>query len=544
MTEAKRLMNPDWLWWRDGAIYHIYLRSFADSNGDGLGDLPGLIHRLDYLRGAPDSLGIDAIWLSPCFPSPDKDFGYDVADYTAIDPRYGTLADFDRLIAEAHRRGIRVLLDLVYNHTSDQHAWFLDSRSSRGSAHRDWYVWRDGRRGGPPNNWQSVFGGKAWTWDQATQQYYYHMFLEEQPDLNWRHPDVRRALMDATRFWLDRGVDGFRLDVFNTWYEDAGYQDNPAKIGLRGFDRQRHVYDVDQAEMHTALAEFRALLDAYPERTSVGELFGADPELAASYCSDRALHMVFNFEFTHRRWNPQAFCRSIERAESLMQGEAWPCYVLSNHDLPRHVTRYGGGYPAEVARVAAAVLLTQRGTPFLYYGEEIGLPDVPLRRDQILDPPGRKYWPIYRGRDANRAPLPWDDGPQGGFTSGTPWLPLRSDFPSLNVAAQRRDPRSVWSFYRDLLRLRRETPALRRGAFERASRPSNHGLAYLRSTADQQILVALNFGHTPARLAFEHPLEGGRWSLALAAQPERTARLDAEAIDLDPFQAAIYVRKA
>jgi alpha-glucosidase len=338
-------------------------------------------------------------------------------------------------------------------------------------------------------------------------------------------------------------VDGFRLDVFNAWYEDARYPDNPARLGLRGFDRQRHVYDVDQPEMHTSLAEFRALLDSYPERTSVGELFGQDPKLAAAYCSDRALHMVFNFEFTHRRWDPQAFCASIERAESVMQGEAWPCYVLSNHDLPRHVSRYGGRHPDEVARVAAALLLTQRGTPFVYYGEEIGLPDVRLRRDQLLDPPGRKYWPFYKGRDPNRNPMPWDSGLQGGFTTGAPWLPLRADFAQRNVAAQRSDPRSTWAFYRDLLRLRRESLALRRGSFQRVSRPSHHGLVYLRSTADRQALVALNFRQTPVHLPFEHPVESG-WSLRLAAHPERTAHLASDGIDLGPFQAAVFQRDA
>jgi alpha-glucosidase len=537
------MTSPEWVWWRDGTIYHIYLRSFADGNGDGLGDLPGLISRLDYLNGTPDSLGIDAIWISPCFPSPDKDFGYDVADYTAIDPRYGTLADFDRLIAEAHRRGIRVLLDLVYNHTSDQHPWFLDSRASRTSPHRDWYIWRDARPGGdPPNNWQSVFGGKAWTWDAATRQYYYHMFLREQPDLNWHNPQVRRALMDSTRFWLERGVDGFRLDVFNAWYEDAGYPDNPAKLGLRGFDRQRHIYDVNQTEMHSALAEFRTLLDSYPERASVGEPFGSDPLSAASYCSNRGLHMVFNFEFSGRHWDPQAFCASIEGTERHMGSEAWPCYVLSNHDMSRHVSRYGGRHPAEVARVAAALLLTQRGTPFLYYGEEIGLPDVPLRRDQLVDPPGHKYWPFYKGRDPNRGPMHWDAGPNAGFTTGEPWLPLRSDFPQLNAATQRRDPRSVWSFYRDLLRLRRETPALRRGAFERLSQTSHHGLAYLRSTPEQQVLVALNFRGDPVRLEFQRPVNPSGWSPVLAAHPDRAKDLSASGIALGAFQATVFVR--
>ena len=304
-------------WWQGGVIYHIYLRSFADSDGDGLGDLPGLISRLDHLNGRPDSLGIDAIWLSPCFPSPDRDFGYDVSDYTTIDPRYGTLADFDQLIREAHARGIRVLLDLVFNHTSDQHAWFRESRASRRNPRRDWTVWADPRPGllgrRPPNNWQSAFGGRAWTWDAARQQYYYHRFLPEQPDLNWHNPEVRRALMGAARFWLERGVDGFRLYVFNAWFEDASLRSNPPRLGARGFDRQVHLHDIDQPEMMPALAEFRSLLDAFPGRTSVGELFGQDPVRAASYSGVDRLHMVFNFEFTSSSWRPRGFLDSVTR---------------------------------------------------------------------------------------------------------------------------------------------------------------------------------------------------------------------------------------
>jgi alpha-glucosidase len=294
--------------------------------------------------------------------------------------------------------------------------------------------------------------------------------------------------------------------------------------------------------MHPALAELRRLLDAYPQRASVGELFGEDPELAASYCGDRGLHMVFNFEFTHRRWDPRAFGQAIERVDRSLAADGWPCYVLSNHDLPRHVTRYGGRHPDEVARVAAALLLTQRGTPFVYYGEEIGLPDVPLRRGQIVDPPGRRYWPIYKGRDPNRGPMPWDTGLNAGFTSGFPWLPLRSDHRTLNVDVQRRDPRSVWSFYRDLLRLRRETPALRRGSFQRVSRPSREGLAYLRIAPGGQSLVALNFRASPVRIEFAHPIEPSSWSLALAAHPERAVELSSDAIALGALQAAVFIR--
>jgi len=534
-------------WWQEGIIYHIYLRSFADSDGDGLGDLPGLISRLDHLNGRPDSLGVDAIWISPCFPSPDRDFGYDVADYTAIDPRYGSMDDFDRLIRQAHARGIRVILDLVYNHTSDQHAWFRESRASRRNLRSDWYVWADAKHGllgrRPPNNWQAVFGGQAWTWDETRQQYYYHMFLPEQPDLNWHNPEVRRALMEATCFWLDRGVDGFRLDVFNAWYEDVRLCDNPPRLGLRGFDRQIHQYDVDQPQMLPALAEFRSLLDSYPARTSVGELFGHDPSRAGSYCGPDRLHMVFNFEFSACPWQPERFLRAVTRWEEALSADAWPCYVLSNHDVRRHVTRYGGRHPDEVAKVAAALTLTLRGTPFLYYGEEIGLPDVRLSRRQVLDPPGRRYWPIYPGRDVARAPMPWEAGAGGGFTRGRPWLHLHPSYPQRNVEEQRRDPGSVLSFYRALLRLRREMAVLRRGDFYSLVDAPRDGLVYLRTHGAEAALVALNFRPHPARLATVAPLGAGDWQLALSSLGRPMARLERQAVELGPHEAAIFTAR-
>jgi alpha-glucosidase len=537
---------PDdpYLWWKDGVIYHVYLRSFADNDGDGLGDIAGLIARLDHLNGGDDSLGVDAIWISPCFPSPDRDFGYDVADYVGIDARYGTLADFDRLVAEAHARGIHLLLDLVFNHSSDQHPWFLESRASRENPRRDWYVWRDpkpgrlGRR--PPNNWQSVFGGRAWTWDPVTEQDYYHLFLREQPDLNWHNPEVRQALMDAARFWLERGVDGFRLDVFNAWFEHPDYPDNPPRLGLRGFDRQHHAFDISQPPMMESLAAFRSLLDGYSERTSVGEPFGCDPARASSYCGDDRLHMVFNFEFSDARWDPRAFLRAVQCWEQALSDDAWPCYVLSNHDIRRHVTRYGGRHPDAVAKVAAALLLTLRGTPFLYYGEEIALPDAPLRREHIVDPPGRRYWPLYRGRDPNRAPMPWDASPHGGFTTGEPWIPLHPGFPGRNIAAQRQDPHSVLSFYRDLLRLRRRSPALRRGAFHVLTPAPRRGLAFLRSTSQDAALVALNLRPRPLRLTLDLPPPHASWDRVLSSLSHSTARLAAGEVMLGPLEAAIF----
>jgi alpha-glucosidase len=498
------LMN-DFLWWRDGVIYQIYPRSFADSDGDGLGDLPGIISRLDYLA----DLGIDALWLSPVYPSPDKDFGYDVSDYCDIDPRFGTLAGFDRLVAEAHRRGIRVILDMVMNHTSDQHAWFKESRSSRDNPKRDWYIWRPlsgsspisaengGRRRGVPNNWQASFGGKAWEYDSLTGQYYLHLFTKEQPDVNWRNPEVRKAQLDAFRFWMERGVDGFRLDVFNAYFKHPDLPDNPPKFGLRGFDRQRHIYDIDQLEMTPLLNELRALLDSYPERYAVGETYLATPQKTVSYCGPDKLHAAFSFDFTSAEliypWNPRWIMRQIARREETFNPAGiWPTTVMSNHDLPRAASRYAKGEDDAQAKIAMTLLLTLRGTPFLYYGEEIGMRDIHLRRNEILDPPGKHYWPIYKGRDGCRSPMQWDDTAYAGFSTVKPWLPVNSNYVHRNVLAQRADSDSIFNFTKKLLALRKEIPALRRGDFAPLETPPGL-LAYLRRTEEQSVLVVVNF---------------------------------------------------
>jgi len=533
-------ISPDRPWWKTGVIYHIYVRSFADSNGDGIGDLPGLIGRLDHF--GEDGLAVDAIWLSPIFPSPDTDFGYDIADYCAIDPRYGSLADLDRLIQEAGRRGIRVLLDLAINHTSSRHPWFLESRSAASNPKRDWYVWRPARNGRPPNNWQSVFGGRAWTWDAATRQYYHHLFLPEQPDLNWRNPEVRRALMDVVRFWLDRGVHGFRLDVFNAWYEHPEYPDNPPRLGLRAFDRQAHIHDIDQPEMFEALAELRTILDSHPECMAVGELFGEDPYHAAHYCGDDKLHMVFNFEFTRSPWKPAALLRRVLRWEDALGDSGWPCYVLGNHDLSRIVSRVGRGDPDAHAKLGAALLLTLRGTPFIYYGEEIGMADIRLSRDQILDPPGRRYWPFYEGRDGCRSPMQWDGSTNAGFSTGKPWLPLHPGHPHRNVHCQSRDPASPYSFYRSLLRLRRNSPALLRGDFHPLTIHPRGGLAYLRRAAGEQALIVFNFSNRELGLTFDEPLPEATWRQVLSSASNPSARVLEDRVCLGPLEAAIFLR--
>ena len=505
-----------YLWWRDGVIYQIYPRSFADSNGDGLGDLPGIISRLDYLA----DLGIDALWPSPIYPSPDRDFGYDVSDYCNVDPRYGTLADFDRLVAEAHDRGLHLILDMVMNHTSDQHAWFQESRSARDNPKRDWYIWRN-----QPNNWQASFGGKAWEFDQPTGQYYLHLFTKEQPDVNWRNPAVRQAQLEAFRFWMDRSVDGFRLDVFNAYFKHPDLPDNPPKFGLRAFDRQKHIYDIDQPEMLPLLNELRALLDSYPERYSVGETYQASPQKTVAYCGPDKLHAAFSFDFTSNElsfpWNPGWIKEQIARREQIFnKAGVWPTTVMSNHDLPRAASRYAKGEQDAQARIALALLLTLRGTPFMYYGEEIGMRDIAVRRSEILDPPGRKYWPIYKGRDGCRSPMQWDNGKNAGFSSAKPWLPVHPDYLQRNVAAQAADPDSLFHFTKKLLSLRKTFPALQGGDYNPLESPPGT-LAYLRSMPEQSILVAINFkSRTTEFVALQ-----GKWQLLLSSHEESTGTL-------------------
>jgi alpha-glucosidase len=465
-------------WWREAVFYQIYPRSFQDTDGDGVGDLPGVTQRLDHLRGREDSLGVDAIWLSPFYRSPMADFGYDVSDYRDVDPTFGSLADFDRLLGEAHERGLRVIVDLVPNHTSDQHPWFVASRSSRDDPKRSWYVWADPRRGGgPPNNWLAVFGRRrpAWTLDPRTRQYYLHHFLPEQPDLNWHSEDVRQAIDDVMRFWLDRGVDGFRIDVAHSLVKDPLLRDNPRLFGRR---RQQRDWDLD--DVHEIHRRWRRVLDSYPDRMAVGEVDPRDlRRLVRYYGADDELHMPFNFHFLEQPWRAERFRGVVERWERLLPAHAWPDYTLSNHDRSRAATRYGLGR----ARVAATMLLTLRGTPFIYYGEEIGMIDVPIPASRVVD---------VHDRDPERTPMQWDASPNAGFSAGTPWLPVADDGARVNVAAQRDDPRSLFSFYRRLLAVRRASDALRVGRYRALPSPGGT-YVFAREAENERLYVALNF---------------------------------------------------
>jgi glycosidase len=515
------------LWWRDGVVYQIYPRSFMDASGDGLGDLEGIRSRLDHLAW----LGVDAIWLSPIFPSPMADFGYDVADYCDVDPLFGSLADFDRLLADAHARDIRIILDWVPAHTSVEHPWFRTSRADRDGPKRDWYVWRDpGPDGTPPNNWLSVFGGSAWEWDEATGQFYLHSHLVEQPDLNWRNPEVVKAQHDVLRFWLDRGVDGFRIDVIHKIAKDPALRDNPLLPGREGhgYGGQRHDHDENHPDVHAFLRDIRRVLDGYPERMTVGEVYILDPEVAASYYGrGDELHLAFNFSFLHAPFEAAAFRREVERFEAALPHEAWPDLVLSNHDVPRHASRYDD--PDDLrngearARLAAMMLLTLRGTPFLYYGEEIGLRNVPIAEDRLQDPLAFTLHPKV-ARDPERTPLPWDASPGHGFGATEPWLPFGADATHRNVAAQRDDRGSLLWLYRDLLALRRAEPTLHRGRY--ASLPAPAGVfAWERRDGEERAVVALNFGDDEVEVGLDPgPVRGGLHTRPGAALPERADR--------------------
>src|SRR3984893_14575335 len=488
----------DEFWWRHGVFYQIYPRSFQDSNADGVGDLKGIIDRLPHLQ----SLGIDAIWLSPIFPSPMADFGYDIADYTGIDPLFGTMEDFDALVEAAHAGGLKVILDLVPNHTSDRHPWFIESRKSRDNPKRDWYIWReppaDGR---PPNNWLSEFGGSAWRYDAATRQYYYHAFLAQQPDLNWRNPTVRQAIHDVMRFWLRKGVDGFRVDVIWHLIKDAEFRDNPPNPNFRE-GRSPHekilpLHSTDQPEVHDVIAEMRAVIDEFDGRVLIGEIYLPLERLVTYYGRDRAeAHLPFNFALLSAPWNARAIERIIHDYEALLPAGAWPNWVLGNHDRPRIASRVG----RDQARVAAMLLLTLRGTPTLYYGDEIGMHQVAIAPDQVRDPFEKNVPGIGVGRDGCRTPMQWDATAHAGFSTASTWLPLADDYVQENVANLEADAASILTLYKALIALRKQLPQLVTGSYEPVAAQGDI-LIYRRVGAGGAIVIALNLGAEPVSIS-------------------------------------------
>jgi alpha-glucosidase len=486
-------------WWQRGVIYQVYPRSFQDSNGDGVGDLPGVLSRVDYFEW----LGVDAVWLSPIYPSPMADFGYDISDYTGIDPLFGGLEDFDRLVAELHKRNIRLILDLVPNHTSDEHRWFKQSRASRTNPKRDWYIWRDpAPGGGPPNNWLSNFGGSAWKFDDRTGQYFYHAFLDKQPDLNWRNPEVQDAMLGVLRFWLERGVDGFRVDVIWHIVKDEEFRDNlPDPNYQPNWAPHRQLlatYNTDRPEVHDVIARMRAVLDEYEDRMMVGEIYLPVERLVTYYGAEGGgCHLPFNFQLIELPWHARAIADAVERYENLLPSFGWPNWVLGNHDNPRIASRIG----QDQARAAAMLLLTLRGTPTLYYGDEIGMHNVPIPPERVQDPFEKNVPGLGHGRDPARTPMQWTADENAGFSRAPPWLPIADDVEVINVQREKDNPRSMLTLYRRLIELRRKEPALAVGNFK-ASRCEGDLLTYRRSLPySRPFFIALNLGVEPATLA-------------------------------------------
>src|ERR1700724_3302675 len=485
-------------WWETATIYQIYARSFQDSDGDGIGDLDGIRQRLDYLVW----LGVDAIWISPIYPSPMHDFGYDVTDDCGIDPIFGSLESFDLVIDEAHTKQLKVVLDFVPNHTSIEHPWFIASRRSRADPKRDWYIWRDADPdGGPPNNWISNFGGSAWTWDEATGQYYYHAYLAEQPDLNWRNPNVRAAMHEALRFWLRRGVDGFRVDVMWHLIKDAAFRDNPPNPAWTTddpqIDRLLQTYSTDQPEVHGAIAGMRQVLEEFDNRVLIGEIYLPVERLVAYYGKNlTGAHLPFNFQLLNTAWTAPHIAELIENYETALPDGGWPNWVLSNHDRPRVAARVG----PEQARVAAMLLLTLRGTPTLYYGDEIGMHQVAIAPDQVRDPFEKNVPGIGVGRDGCRTPMQWDATAYAGFSTSAPRLPLADDFLHENVVNLEADSRSILNLYKALLDLRKRLPHLVSGEYVPVAADGDL-LLYRRQSEGNAVVIALNLGAEPVSIA-------------------------------------------
>jgi alpha-glucosidase len=519
-------------WWQHAVFYEIYPRSFADSNNDGVGDLKGITSKLDYLK----DLGVDAIWITPCFPSPQVDFGYDVSDYENIDPMYGTLADFDNLMSEAKKRDVRVILDFVVNHSSDKHKWFVDSKSSRTSEKRDWYIWRDGKGPGqPPNNWISEFGGSAWKFDPTTGQYYYHFFYAEQPDLNWRNPAVKTAMFDATRWWYKRGVAGFRLDAVDTLFEDPALKDNPIVPGTNAYGDplQQRIYNTKLPEVHETLRDLRKVADE-SGAVLIGETWTKDVSELKQYYGEHSneLQMPMDLMLTKLKFSAPVFREHIAGIDG---AGGWPVYVISNHDIVRSYDRYGDGqHNDQIAKVMAALYLTLRGTPIMYYGEEIGMKTTPpTRKEDVKDPIGKTGWPKEKGRDGERTPMQWDSSENAGFSKASPWLPVPPAYKTHNVAAESQEPDSVLEFYKKVLKLRHTNRALLDGSYNTLNDSDQNVFSYLRSYKGETVLVALNMSGSPQKVNFELSKNGFSTANSLVATPKSAARGDI--VTLEPY---------
>ena len=528
-------------WWKHAVFYEIYPRSFMDSGGDGYGDLNGIASKLDYLH----ALGVDAIWISPCFPSPQVDFGYDVSDYENIDKTYGTLADFDRLVKLGEEHGVKIILDFVVNHTSDQHPWFIDSRSSKTSAKRDWYIWRDGKGPNqPPNNWISTFGGSAWQWDSKTNQYYYHFFYPQQPDLNWRNPDVANAMYGVSTWWYKRGVAGFRLDAVSTLFEAPNLKDTKVLPGKnkQGDPNMNNENNDKLPEVHDVLKGLRKAADPYGA-VLIGETWTDNiPELKQYYGSNQdELQMPMDLMLTKLKFSAPVFREHIAAVAG--SGE-WPTWVIGNHDIVRSWNRYGDGkHNDQIAKDMAAMYLTLRGTPIMYYGEEIGMQNNdPKRKEDVKDPIGRTGWPKEIGRDGERTPMQWDDTPNAGFTTGIPWLPIPVTYKTYNVADELKDPNSILNWYKGLLALRHSDEALLNGDYVALNPKDPNVLSYLRRAGENAVLVVINMSAKPQKVSFDLSQQGfgaGAARTLMTTQASLKTASSVKQLSLEPF--AVYI---
>jgi alpha-glucosidase len=490
-------------WWQHAVFYEIYPRSFADSDNNGVGDLKGITSRMDYLK----QLGVDAIWITPCFPSPQVDFGYDVSDYEAIDPMYGTLGDFDKLVADGKKHNIKVILDFVVNHTSDLHKWFIDSKSSKTAEHRDWYIWRDGKGPGqPPNNWLSTFGTPGWTFDAKTNQYYYHYFYPQQPDLNWRNPAVEKAMLDVTRFWYKRGVAGFRLDAVDTLYESPALTDNPPAPGTDKFGRPNQIekYNKKLPEVHDAMRKLRTVADEYGS-VLIGETWTSNVSELKDYYGGKNDELQMPMDLMMTGFKELDAKTYREHIGAVNAAGGWPVYVITNHDIVRSYTRYAdGAHNDDIAKMMAAMYLTLRGSAIMYYGEEIGMENnTPKNKEDVQDPIGKIGWPLEKGRDGERTPMQWTDGVNAGFSKAKPWLPVPDSAKTHNVETESKDPDSVLSFYRQLLTMRHKEPALLEGDYLALNENDPNVFAYLRRYKGEAILVVLNMSNTAQNARFD-----------------------------------------
>ncbi len=546
-AEHSLMQPPKYVWWKHGVIYHIYVRSFCDSNSDGIGDLKGVISKLDYLQ----SLGINAIWLSPIYRSTNYDYGYDVAHYRKIAPEYGSMDDFKLLLQKCHSRNIKVIMDLVLNHTSNQHDWFLESSSSLNNPKRDWYIWKKGNGRRPPNNWKSAFGKSAWTLDVYTGEYYYHSFLPQQPDLNWQNKELRKELFEDIKFWLDLGVDGYRLDVINMLGKDKQFRNNPSWLGNL-FIRGKYKYrSRNRSRSIKVSKKLRELLDDYDDkdRMAVGEIYTmppGDPNLVSNYLGEKndGLNMAFDFSLIFARWSAKGYYQSLQRWFDSIPPGSWPCNVLSNHDLLRNYNRNKWrSNKYEKAKLEAVLLLTIKGTPFIYYGEEIGQANnKQIKRKDLRDPLGKKYWPIFKGRDPARSPMQWTSEQYAGFSDTKPWLPINKDRIELaNVAAQEKEQYSMLNLYKRLLKIRERTPALWAGDWTAVDKGENGILSYTRILNNNEVFVILNFSKQTNwyHLQPKHDYE----LIFSIVQPKLVKKQVGEKVRLRPYDSLIFIKK-